>query len=86
MRLTPEQVHIIIQTTRRGGDVDLLIESAPAVGLMERASIKNKLELSLQLPVDVLAIGLGGPDRPFVRIARKQAVKLNGAQHSNPHE
>ena len=98
MRLTSEQVHTIIQTTRsiagegasvwlygsrlddtrRGGDIDLLIESAPAMGLLERASIKNKLEHSLQLPVDVLATGLNVPDRTFVRIARQFAVKLNG--------
>ena len=86
MRITPEQIAIIIQTTRsiagqdanvwlygsrlddarRGGDVDLLIESASAAGFLERARIKYRLEQILQLPVDVLTTSLDVQDSPFV--------------------
>jgi predicted nucleotidyltransferase len=97
MRLTPEQVSTIIQTTRsiagqdakvwlygsrlddtrRGGDIDLLIESEPFAGLIARARIKNRIEQILQLPVDVLAIRNGVHESPFVAIARMQAIPLD---------
>ena len=97
MRITPEQISTIVQTTRsiagvnaqvwlfgsrlddarKGGDIDLLIESAPVAGTLARARIKNFLEHELQLPVDVLATCPGAKDRPFVVIARAQAVRLS---------
>jgi len=97
MRISPQQIAIIIQTTRsiagqdanvwlygsrvddtrRGGDVDLLIESAPAAGFLDRARIKNRLEQLLQLPVDVLTTSLDGQDSPFVSIARANAINLS---------
>lgn len=97
MRITPQQISTIIQTTRsiaganaqvwlfgsrlddarKGGDIDLLIESVPAAGTMKRARIKNSLEQTLQLPVDVLATCPGALERPFVSIARAQAVRLS---------
>lgn len=70
-----------LDPTRKGGDVDLLIESTPAVGLLERARIKNRLEHLLHLPVDVLAIQAGAPASAFVSIARAQAVRLQDADH-----
>jgi predicted nucleotidyltransferase len=66
-----------LDDARKGGDIDLLIESAPVAGLMERARIKNRLEHQLQLPVDVLATRLGAKESPFVSIARAQAVRLS---------
>ena len=66
-----------LDDTRKGGDIDLLVESAPVAGLMERARIKNRLEHQLQLPVDVLATRPGAQDSPFVSIARAQAVRLS---------
>lgn len=97
MRITPEQIAIIIQTTRsiagqdanvwlygsrlddtrRGGDVDLLVESAPAAGFLDRARIKYRLEKILQLPVDVLTTSLDVQDSPFVSIARANAINLS---------
>lgn len=74
-----------LDDSRRGGDVDLLIESTPAAGFLERARIKNRLEQILQLPVDVLATDLNAQDSPFVAIARANAVNLMGLQHSR-HE
>ncbi len=95
MRLTPEQIAIIRDTThriagaaasvslygsrlddgRRGGDVDLLIESTPAVTLMQRASIKVTLEQRLHLPVDVLAASVD-TSSPFVNLVRINAQPL----------
>ncbi len=106
MRLTPEQVATIIQTTRsiagqqakvwlygsrlddarRGGDIDLLIESEPAAGLIARARIKNQIEQILRLPVDVLATCAGAQESPFVTIARAHAVPLGNEQSAGPHE
>jgi predicted nucleotidyltransferase len=61
---------------RRGGDVDLLVQCEPVIGLMQRARIKNRLELELGLPVDVLAAPQAGATSPFVRIAMAQGVRL----------
>ena len=65
-----------LDDSRRGGDVDLLVRWSPAIGLMERARIKNRLELELGLPVDVLAAANEGVLSPFVRIAVAQGVRL----------
>jgi len=75
-----------LDDTRRGGDIDLLIESAPAAGFMERARIKNRLEQILQLPVDVLTTGFDAQDSPFVSIARAHAVNLTDPQQACDHE
>lgn len=68
-----------LDDSRRGGDVDLLIESSPPLGLLARARIKNTLEQQLALPVDVLAAGLNdadGADSAFVVIAKAKARRL----------
>ena len=70
----------------RGGDLDLLIESVPVAGLIQRARIKLLLEQVLQLPVDILATCLDAPDSAFVTIARAHAVQLNGPPPADPHE
>ncbi len=44
-----------VDDTRKGGDIDLLIESATPPGLLVRAQIKAALENSLQIPVDIIA-------------------------------
>lgn len=69
-----------LDDSRRGGDVDLLIESAPPIGLLTRARIKNALEQRLNLPVDVLSADLHGDDdsgNAFVAIAKAQARRLD---------
>lgn len=96
MRLTPQQVSTIIDTTkavageasgvwlfgsrlddlRRGGDIDLMVESDPPVNLLQRARIKIALEAKLNRPVDVLALAEGEPASPFNRIAMAGAVRL----------
>ncbi len=75
-----------LDDTRRGGDLDLLIESVPAAGLIQRARIKLLLEQVLHLPVDILATCFGAPDSAFVSIARAHAVRLEGLRPSHPHE
>jgi predicted nucleotidyltransferase len=65
-----------LDDSRRGGDVDLLVQSSPQIGLLQRARIKNQLELQLGLPVDVLSAANEGAFAPFVRIAMAQGVRL----------
>lgn len=96
MRLTAEQITVILETThavagkgsdvwlfgsrlddtRHGGDIDLLIESSPPIGLLQRARIKTLLEQKIQLPVDVVSMSPCGPFSPFVTIAKRQALRL----------
>ncbi|MEI8171802.1 MAG: nucleotidyltransferase domain-containing protein [Rhodoferax sp.] len=61
---------------RQGGDIDLLVEVAPAHGLLCRARLKTRLEQRLQLPVDVLLARRGMAGGAFVAIARAQAQPL----------
>ena len=61
---------------RRGGDVDLLIESARKASVMDRARFKYQVETALQLPVDVLIVQTGQTASPFETIARATAVAL----------
>jgi predicted nucleotidyltransferase len=64
-----------LQDDRRGGDIDLMIQTISPLSLMDRATIKSRLEFLLNKPVDVLATTLDST-RPFVEIARAQAVRL----------
>ena len=71
-----------LDESRRGGDVDLLVESSPPLGLLQRARIKVALERKLNLPVDVLAAPLaeaGVEDSAFVAMARGKARRLEPA-------
>ena len=65
-----------LQDDRLGGDIDLMIQTHLPLSLMERAKIKSRLESILDRPVDVLATTLDST-RPFVEIARAQAVRLD---------
>ena len=65
---------------RKGGDVDLLIESEHKPGLLLRARIKLSIENTLQLPVDVLLVQRGAAPTPFESIARKQAVVIDAPE------
>ena len=61
---------------RKGGDIDLLIESSQKASIMNRAKIKYQVEAALQLPVDILMVQIGQTASPFEAIARKRAVSL----------
>ncbi|MEO5341729.1 MAG: nucleotidyltransferase domain-containing protein [Gammaproteobacteria bacterium SHHR-1] len=60
----------------KGGDIDLLIQSDHAIGLLQRARIKLALEQALALPVDVIAHQSGVPPTPFQRIAIEKGLLL----------
>ena len=60
---------------RRGGDVDLLVQTARKASVM-RARFKYQVESTLQLPVDVLMVQTGQNASPFETIARSKAVEL----------
>ena len=60
----------------RGGDVDLLIESAAPLGLLQRARIKMELEAALSLPVDIVVHRQGVPLHPIDIEVRATGVRL----------
>jgi uncharacterized protein len=66
-----------LDDTRRGGDLDLLVESFPPLNLMQRARLKMILEQRLNLPVDLIAAAPDSQDSPFVAMARLQARRLD---------
>jgi predicted nucleotidyltransferase len=66
-----------LDDSRSGGDVDLLVEATPAIGLLKRAKIKLLLEQKLNLPVDVTAAAMDDEDNPFVAIAKASSLCLN---------
>lgn len=68
---------------RQGGDVDLLVEAAPAHGLLCRARLKIRLEQRLQLPVDVLLARRGVAGSAFMAIARAHAQPLRATSAPN---
>ncbi len=66
-----------LDDSRLGGDVDLLIEAQPEPVLLDRARIKNRLELQLQLPVDIVTASPHHASA-FARLARSQSQILTG--------
>lgn len=64
----------------RGGDVDLLVESADPPTLRQRARATLVLEQALGLPVDIVAVQRGTPGSAFARIARSGAQRLEDTQ------
>ena len=65
-----------LDDTARGGDVDLLVESAAPPTLRQRALATLALEQALNLPVDIVAMQRGTPGSAFARIARSRAQPL----------
>ena len=60
----------------RGGDVDLLVESAAPATLRQRVLVTMALEKALALPVDIVAVQRGTPGSAFTRITRSRAQLL----------
>lgn len=65
-----------LDDSRRGGDIDLLLESDRPVGLMEQAGLKLALEEALGLPVDLVVITRGEPLTPFKAMALRNSRTL----------
>lgn len=59
---------------RRGGDVDLLIESDPPLSNLQRIDIQSRLEEDLFLPVDIVVPGK--KPTAFQQLARVTAIPL----------
>lgn len=62
-----------LDDTRRGGDLDLLLISDDPIPLLARAELKQALEASLRLPMDIVAYAQGHEPTPFQAIALRQA-------------
>ena len=65
-----------VDDTKKGGDIDLLIETATNPDLLKKASLKNLLEIQLNLPVDLLTIQRNVPLTPFQKIAFEKSILL----------
>ena len=73
-----------LDDSRRGGDIDLMVESNPPVNLLQRVRIKIALEAKLNRPVDVLALNEGTTASPFTQIAMANAVRLVAVDNKGP--
>ena len=65
-----------VDDARRGGDVDLIIETNGHPDLLLASRITARLEASLQLPFDVVAVRRGSVLTPFQTMARARASLL----------
>lgn len=64
-----------VDNARRGGDVDLYIESTQKNTLMSELRCKVVLEDSLDLHVDLI-VKEPGKDKPIYQLAKTQGVQL----------
>lgn len=60
---------------RRGGDIDLYVETGWPVGVVDRLLAADDLERLLDCPVDLLVRSPGDADEPIHRIARATGVE-----------
>ncbi len=58
-----------LDDSKRGGDLDLLIESDIAVDALTRADLKWRLEEKLALPVDIIFLEKGKKRSAFQELA-----------------
>jgi len=65
-----------IDDAKRGGDLDLLIESKDPVPLLRRAALKIELESALKLPVDLVITERGKALSSFQALAKARARRL----------
>ncbi len=64
-----------VDDARRGGDVDLYVESTQVNTLMSALRCKIALEDSLDLRVDLI-VKEPGKDKPIYQLAKTQGVQL----------
>ena len=72
-----------LDDTARGGDVDLLVETAQHPSVRQRALATMALEQALNLPVDIVAHQRGTPASAFERMVRAKAQLL---ESQNAHD
>lgn len=64
-----------VHDDRRGGDIDLYVETGWPVGVVDRLLAADDLERLLDCPVDLLVRSPGDADEPIHRIARATGVE-----------
>ena len=65
-----------LDNSRKGGDLDLVVESAQRHGIIQKADLKIALERVLGLPVDVLLVTRNGAQSVFERLAMSKSQPL----------
>ena len=65
-----------LDASRKGGDLDLLVESEQGHGIIQKADLKIALERVLGLPVDVLLVTRNGAQSVFKRLAMSKSQPL----------
>jgi hypothetical protein len=65
-----------VDDTKKGGDIDLFIDTTIDTDILKKAQLKNLLEAHLQLPVDILTVQRNTPLTPFQKIAFTNSVQL----------
>lgn len=65
-----------LDDSRRGGDLDVLVETAQRPPLLQRAELKLRLETALDMPVDIVARGRDAVPTPFQALAMARAMRL----------
>ena len=68
-----------LDDTARGGDFDLLVETAAHPSVRQRALATMALEQALNLPVDIVAHQRGTPPSAWVRVVRGRAQAMEAA-------
>jgi predicted nucleotidyltransferase len=76
-----EQARVLLYGSRlddskKGGDVDLLVEADTLLTMNQRAKLKLALESQLHLPVDILVAKKGATEGAFLALARHTAIPL----------
>jgi uncharacterized protein len=61
---------------RRGGDIDLFVESSFRIDLMQRLLLEYRISAACDTRVDLLIKSPEDEDMPIHRIARKNGVRL----------
>ncbi|MFM8707558.1 MAG: nucleotidyltransferase domain-containing protein [Planctomycetia bacterium] len=69
-----------IHDDRRGGDVDLLVQSSLAIDVQRQAAMHARLEEELLLPVDISFIDPRLGMTRFQKLAATQALPLEAAR------
>jgi predicted nucleotidyltransferase len=65
-----------LDESRKGGDLDLIVESEQGHGVLKKADLKIALERVLGLPVDVLLVTRNGAQSVFERLAISKSQPL----------
>lgn len=65
-----------LDDSRKGGDLDLVVESVQRHGIIQKADLKIALERVLGLPVDVLLVSRNGAQSVFERLAMSKSQPL----------